>query len=49
MRNILALMLLASLFPVFAVAADTSSKFTLPSGGEISIIEAPFHVEEKNR
>ena len=43
MRNIFAIILLAVLFPVFAIAADTSSKFTLPSGVELSIIEASFH------
>lgn len=46
MKKIFAIILLAILFPPFAVATDTSSKFTLPSGVEISIIEASFHKEK---
>lgn len=42
MKNMFIAILLTVLLPVFSDAADINSKFILPSGVEISIIEASF-------
>lgn len=43
MRNAFKIIFLVMLYPIFSLAKNTRSNFTLPSKVEVTIIEAPFY------
>lgn len=46
MKNIVVVILLYISCSIFAFAAEASSKFLLPSGVEVSILESPFNIKK---